>query len=234
MSCSFSNDKQMFSNSNKVIVGVCSDIPPKVFSKNGLIKGYAIDLIDAISDVSHLEFEIRDMSFPAIMTGLANGSIDMTPTLVMTEERKKTIDFSVPYDWDSGYIIVFNNDHFFADLPSLKGRKVAAEVGTAMEKFIDKKNKEMNLNLDINRCSSMNVSIELVKARKVDAMIFPRSSFVGLVDHGLMFSIIEGSIEIAFGFRKNRDDNLSERISLTVQYLKENGELYRIRDRWVD
>ena len=239
MSCSFSNDS-VNNSKQKVIVGISPDLPPKVFMKNGTVKGYVIDLLDALSDVTALEFELREMSFPSLITSVSYGLIDIATCLVVTEERKKNIDFSEVYDWGAGFIIVSHDDHCFKDLESLKGGSASVELGTVTEKFVDDKNLEMSLNLSISRYDSLSLVVESVKSGRVDAAIINYENSLAATNNHLIFSMLGGENKFAFGFRKDRGDDLLEKINTGIRFLKDNSEfpgeechrLYKIRNRW--
>ncbi len=227
-SCNFLNDEK------SIVIGVSSDQPPEVFMENGVMKGYVVDLIEALGDVGGFKFEIRDMNTSSLLNSLSGGMTDIIPCLVITKERKKNIDFSEIYDWDRGFVIVHDKGNVLPDLASLKGKKVAVPLATAMERFIEEKNLEMSLNLNIYRYDSINITLESLKSKKVDAVIIAHANASAAIDNDLSFSEIGGNIEVAFGFKKGRKDGLPEKINSAIKSLKKSGELYKLRSKWYD
>ena len=230
MSCSFSSDS-VNSSKQKVIVAASPSTPPALFTENGVVKGSVIDILHALSEVTGLEFEFRGMSMSSALTSLSHGSIDMVPGLIPTEERKKTIDFSEHYKWGF-FVIVHSRENVFLGLNSLIGRRVATVIGSAEERFIDKKNEEMSLDLDIYRYDNSNIANQSLIAKKVDATIMSYDESIRIKDESLSSSVLDFRFEIAFGFRKNRDDDLIERINKGITTLKDNGKINKIRSKW--
>ena len=230
MSCSFLNDS-VNNSKRKVIVGVSANKPPKIFVENGIIKGHVIDVLDELSKVTGLEFEFKEMSISSSLTALSSGLVDVVPCLIVTEERKKTIDFSYPYD--RGFLVMVHpHDKPVASFDTLKGKKIAVEIGSAMEKWIDEKNKDMLLDLSVHRYDDLRTVIQSLIARKVDCTILPYDFAVGIQDNSLSSSIFGGEIKHAFGFKKDRDDDLIEVINSGIEILDKSARLGKLMCKW--
>ena len=230
MSCSFLNDT-VNNNKQKVIVAVFPSAPPALFMENGVLKGHLTEIFPVLGEVTGLEFEFKEMSRSSALIALSQGLIDMVPCLMPTEERRKTIDFSRYYEW--GFtVIVYRRDDVFQDLNSLKGKRVAVEIGTERERIIDKKNEEMSLGLDIHRYEAGNMCLQSLRSGKVDAILMPYDEFVIINNNDLRSSILGLKFERAFGFRKNRGDDLIERINEGITTLKDNGKIDKMRSKW--
>ena len=75
-----------------------SDGAPFVYHKDGKIVGYDIDLAIHIAAKLDRKLEIVDMDFAAIIPSLIGGKTDMAGACItITEERAKSVLFSVPY-----------------------------------------------------------------------------------------------------------------------------------------
>ena len=230
MSFSFSNDS-VNNSKQKVIVGAFLDNPPALFTENGVTKGHMTEILPALGEIAGLEFELREMSKPSALTALSRGLVDMVPCLIITEERKKIMDFSRHYEW--GFlVIVYRKGNIFPDLNSLVGKRVASVTGSAEERLIDEKNEEMSLDLDIHRYERESIVIQSLRSGKVDAVLMPYDEFVTINDNDLAASVLEFRYEAAFGFGKNRNDDLIERINKGITILKDNGKLDKIRSKW--
>ena len=230
MSCSFLNDT-VNNNKQKVIVAAFPAKHPALFIESGVLKGHLTEILPALGKITGLEFEFKEMNTSSALIALSKGLIDMVPCLMITEERKKNIDFSRYYEWGF-FVIVYRRDDVFQDLNSLKGKRVAVEIGTAREAIIDEKNEEMDLNLDIHRYDSENTAIQSLKSGKVDATIMPYDEFVIVNNNNLASSILGVKFERAFGFRKDRGDDLLERINEGITTLKDSGKLDKMRSKW--
>ena len=86
-------------NNGQLKVGLVSDkgLPFTVIQNNELI-GFDVELSRRFAAYLGKEYVPVDMEFGSLISAVASGKVDMlSSTLVITEERKKQIDFSDPY-----------------------------------------------------------------------------------------------------------------------------------------
>src|SRR5699024_5352786 len=75
---------------------------PFVFKEDGEVVEFDIDFINAIENKIGFEIELETTNFDGIIPGLQTGSLDIALAGIgITEERKKSIDYSDPY-YESG------------------------------------------------------------------------------------------------------------------------------------
>lgn len=86
-------------NNGKLIVGIVSDKgPPYTFVKNNRMIGSDIELVERFGAYLGKEIVYADMEFGNLIAAVSTNKVDMiTSTLMITEERKKQINFSDPY-----------------------------------------------------------------------------------------------------------------------------------------
>ncbi|MEN6327612.1 MAG: ABC transporter permease subunit [Syntrophomonas sp.] len=86
-------------NNGRLVVGVVSDKGlPFAIVKNNRIVGFDIEMAERFAAYQGKELVLQDMEFASLIAAVAGNKIDMVDsTLVITEERKKQIDFSDPY-----------------------------------------------------------------------------------------------------------------------------------------
>jgi polar amino acid transport system substrate-binding protein len=89
-----------FTTVKKGDLTVGSDIPfePFEFEKDGKLTGFDIDLVREMAKRLSLTANFVDTDFATIFTQLAAGRFDMVCSgTTITDERKKQVDFSIPY-----------------------------------------------------------------------------------------------------------------------------------------
>jgi polar amino acid transport system substrate-binding protein len=105
-----------------------------------------VDLITAIAKDQKFDIEIKNTAWDGIFAGLDNGKYDaVMSSVTITDERKKTMDFSMPYI-NAGQILTVRADMSgVATLADLKGKTVGAQIGTTGAFEIDKVKESSNI-----------------------------------------------------------------------------------------
>lgn len=79
---------------------------PFAYMKNNKIVGYDIDVINYICKELGYKLEVIEMSFNGIIPALKSGKVDVSGcSIIVTEERKKSVLFSEP-DYTGGIVVV--------------------------------------------------------------------------------------------------------------------------------
>lgn len=115
---------------------------------NGKYQGIDVDVLAAIAKEEGFKYELKPMDFNGIIPGLVSGQLDgAIAGMSITDERKKTVDFSDPY-FTSGYAIVVNaNNTSITKLEDIQGKTVAVKKGTTGAKFAEDNKDKYNLNI---------------------------------------------------------------------------------------
>ena len=93
--------------SKTVKLGTNAAFPPFEYVEGKDIVGFDITMGGYIAENCKAKLEVVNMEFDALIPALASGSIDFIAAgMSVTEERKKNVDFSVPYYASEQVIIV--------------------------------------------------------------------------------------------------------------------------------
>lgn len=96
----------------------------------GEMVGVDLDILKAISEDQGFQYDLVVAGFSAAVTGLEAGEYDgVIAGMSITDERKAKYDFSEPY-YDSGVGMAVAADSDVASYDDLKGKTVAAKIGT--------------------------------------------------------------------------------------------------------
>lgn len=109
-----------------------SNYPPFAFKDaSGQWKGFEVDLAHAICTHAKLDCEVVGTPWDGIIPALTSKKIDVIlASMSITEERQKTIAFSIPY-YNTPPEFIGNKDDSFDVKPSaLKGKTIGVQVGT--------------------------------------------------------------------------------------------------------
>jgi polar amino acid transport system substrate-binding protein len=123
----------------KITIASDATFPPmEMVDTNKNIVGFDIDLMNAAAKAGGFTVEFKNTAWDGIFAGLDNGKYDaVMSSVTITDERKKTMDFSTPYI-NAGQILTVRADETATTLADLKGKTVGAQIGTTGAFEIDK------------------------------------------------------------------------------------------------
>lgn len=139
---SFAGTLQDVKARGKILAGVKTDFPPFGFvDEKGVNKGFDVDIAKALA--KELFGKDTAVEFVAVTSAnripfLTTGKIDIIlASMTITEERKKVIDYSVPY-FMSGHLILVKKDSPITKYQDLAGRNVSTTQGSTGDIVIGK------------------------------------------------------------------------------------------------
>lgn len=105
--------------------------PFEFMGEDGKLKGFDVDLIDAIEEVAGVEIEIKGMNFDGIVPALETAGIDgAISAMTITEDRKQKVNFSVPYYASGQCVAVRADNETIKGFDDLEGKKIGVRAGT--------------------------------------------------------------------------------------------------------
>ena len=108
----------------------CTWPPMEFLSADKKPIGFSVDLLAELGKVLNVEFDIQNVPWDGIFSGVAAGKYDMvSSSTTITPERQKLYLFSTPY-YDVVQSVVMPADKNIKDLSGLKGLKVGGQIGT--------------------------------------------------------------------------------------------------------
>ncbi len=126
-------------DSNAVIVAISSDYPPfSMLNPNGRPIGYLIDLWKQWSKFAKRPVKFRVTNWPETLYGLKAGYADVHSGLLINDERKTWLNFSIPLiKIDTALYFKANALHI--PLNEMRGREMGTIENSYQESFIKKR-----------------------------------------------------------------------------------------------
>jgi polar amino acid transport system substrate-binding protein len=123
-----------------IVVATDATWPPMEFiNEDKEIVGFDIDLLNMVAKEAGFEVEYQNTAWDGIFAGLGNEEYDaVISSVTITEERQKTMDFSIPYINAGQVLIVQQATGNVTTLADLKGKSVGAQIGTTGAFEVDK------------------------------------------------------------------------------------------------
>jgi polar amino acid transport system substrate-binding protein len=104
--------------------------PMEMVDKDKNIVGFDIDFFTAVAKEADLKVKFQNTAWDGIFAGIAVGKYDaIISSVTITDERKKKMDFSIPYI-NAGQVLIVSKASDAVVLADLKGESVGAQIGT--------------------------------------------------------------------------------------------------------
>jgi polar amino acid transport system substrate-binding protein len=183
-----------------------------------------------------------DMKFNGLITALQAGKIDMIITgMSATEERKKSVDFSIPYFLNSMVMLVKKPDgneaanpgqnKKFRTVDDIKNKKIGVLLGSVQDSYSMKNFP----NAEILQYKSPSELILALKTGKIDAVFYSAQTLTEVLKSDKDLKLLGDTIftvPIGMGFNKQYGE-LREKFNLFLDKIKEEGIYKDMVDRWM-
>jgi len=218
-------------NPNELTVVALSDQPGTSFvDAKGENQGMAIDLMNAIAAKLAVKPVYRTAAIAGVIAAVAANQYDTAAAgLAVTEERKKSVDFSIA--WNYGQLTVLVRNKLPGNDPSaLKGKTLGLLTGSVQEVYARANFKET----DIKAFQQQPAMINALLANQVDAVFlgsYDGSTYLARYPE-LSVGLIAGSdVYNAFPVAKTRPDFLVA-MNKAMNELFDDGTWLKIYKKW--
>ncbi|MGI6784166.1 MAG: transporter substrate-binding domain-containing protein [Aminivibrio sp.] len=220
-----------------LLVGTESTYPPYEFrdDKNEL-KGFDIDMMEAIAEKIGKKIEWVDMDFDNLIPALTEKKIDLVAAgMSWTPERAKVVAFTENYEVSISAFVTAEGNSSLGGMGDVKGKTIAAQAGTTQETYLNSLDGVTVKPFQKNDDCLKEVISGRADAAFMDAPV--AKSFLGQED-------FSGKIKIAFeeeikgegkAIAMNLgEDDLLEAVNDALQELSDSGELFMMMTKWFD
>lgn len=114
-----------------IVIAQDATWPPMEFvDQNKQIVGYDTDYMKAVAKEAGFNVEFKNVAWDGIFSGLAAGKYDaICSSVTITDERKKAMDFSIPY-YKVRQALVVPKSSTAKTLEDMKGKTLGGQIGT--------------------------------------------------------------------------------------------------------
>lgn len=216
-----------------LVIGTDATYPPfEYVDEQGRIRGVSVALGEAIAQRLGKPVEFQNINFDGLIPALQTGRIDLIiSSLTANEQRRKSIDFSVPYV-KTGLAVLVAKDSSVRTAEDLKspGRKLAVRIATTGEQWCRE-------HLPVAKLVALDTDaacvLEVVNG-KVDAWVYDQVSVMNYhAKHAGRTRALLAPLreEVwAVGLRKGRDD-LKTLVDEVIGRMKADGSFAKLADQ---
>ncbi len=217
----------------------CTYFPFNYRTNDGVLTGYDIDVARGVMEIIGYDVKFVCQKWDGMIPALLANKFDLIiASMSITDQRKKKIDFSIPYRVSVGQFVgrkaanlnLFNSDGS-PNPANFKGIKVGIERASTYENWINAKVPNARVLLyDSNEA----LYLDLQNGRTDVIMTNPMKAYLKFLskDKGKKFGFIGPplndpkifGIGVGVGIAKGRDD-LLKRINSALEILIKNGSL---------
>lgn len=128
VSCNKNSQEEM------LVMGTNAAFPPFEFiggSTGDDVIGFDVEIAKAVAKRLGKDLKIADMEFDTLLTALNAEKVDFVIAgMTITDKRKESIDFSVPYYEATQAVIVQTSNNSISSKEDIKDSKIAVQLGT--------------------------------------------------------------------------------------------------------
>lgn len=203
-------------------------------NKDGKREGIDLELLEAIAKEEGFKYEVSALGFDAAMASVESGESDgMIAGMSINKERQEKYDFSKSY-YKSQVCFAVAKDAKITSLKDLKGKTVAAKVGTVGSKYSKKMAKKYNF--EVKEFDSSPTMYQEVTSGNAAACFedFPVMSYE-INKKGQKLKVAytsnEGS-EYGFAVKKGDNAELIKKFNSGLEKIKKSGKYQEIIDKY--
>ncbi|MFG3308150.1 ABC transporter substrate-binding protein [Streptomyces wuyuanensis] len=210
--------------------------PPFQFEQGGKVVGFDVALVDLVAKNLKVEQKILDTPFENFKTGafLNSGECDLAAAgMTITDERKKNVDFSVPY-FDATQALLATKKSGVTSLADVKakGAKLGAQAETTGESYATSQG------FDPVAFESSDAVLNGLRTGQVDAVVIDYPVVQGWLkdkadaDAFALGQNIETGEQYGFSVKKG-NDKLRAAIDKAITDAKADGTYDKLYRQWI-
>ena len=204
----------------------------------GKWEGFEIELGEALCKAMNEECTWVPVAWDGIIPALTSGQIDaIVGSMSITDERKKTIDFSDKY-YNTPAALVAAKGGDIKSVEDLKGKRVAVQVSTTHANYADKAAKPAGAEVKVY--DDFNAHNQDLFAGRVDAVIADSLAMEPFLKsaEGAGFEVVATlkdeatfGVGVGAGVRKE-DQELKEKFNAAIKQIREDGTYDEIAKKY--
>ena len=200
--------------------------PPYEFLRGREVVGVDVEVCRAIAERLGRPLKVVNVDFDAVIASVVSGKADLAAAgITVTEDRKKNVDFSIPYV-KTGLVVIYRKSDPVLTDAACKGRRIGVQGGTTSDEYVVQK-----LGQEPERYHSDAEAVVALRSGRCDAvlcdLILAQRCIRGISDLALSEPVT--AEEYAIAVRKGRPEILRA-VNEALAEIKADGRL----DRWMD
>ena len=206
---------------------------PYEYQEGGKVVGIDAELAQALCDKLGYTLVIDDMEFDAIITAVSTGKADFGMAgMTVTDERKKSVDFTDPYTNAIQAIIVNDGEDTVKTKADLDGKTIGVQLGTTGDIYVS--DPENVKDTKVERFSKGADAVLALTQKKVDAVVIDNEPAKKFVEQNPGTKILDEPFENEeYAICLKQGSDLTEEFNKALKELKDDGTVQKIIDKYI-
>ncbi|GFH43053.1 glutamine ABC transporter substrate-binding protein [Lactococcus hodotermopsidis] len=218
----------------KIVFGVKQDVPNFGYKdpKTNEFTGVEIDIANEIAKDLGVKAEFVPVTAQTRGPLLDNGQVDaVLATFTITDERKKSYNFTTPYFTDEAGFLV-NKASGFTDVKDLDGKTIGVAQSSSTKDGLEALAKQEGISFKYSELADYPTLKTALTSGRIDAFAVDKSILSGYVDDKTEI-LGEGFAPQEYGIAtKKSNTELADYLDKTVNNLKDDGGLKKLTDKY--
>jgi len=224
-------------------VGIDPTFPPfEYMDDSGHLTGFDVQLGEEICERIHRHCTFVSLPFDSLIPALQARKFDIIlSSLSINNERKKSVDFSLPLFSTPVYLIAAKSSPLVANAASLKGHRVGVQQGSVFETYADKYWRPQGVEV-VSYQSPDQIYTDLIAGRldaSLDDAVSATFSFLkkpqgagyALKGREVTDTALFGQ-GTGIGFRKGEDLQLQQQVNQAIAGIYSDGSFAKLSHQW--
>lgn len=208
---------------DKLIMVTEAGFAPYEYYSDGKIVGVDVDIAREIAREMGKRLVVKDVSFDSIITEVKSGKSDIGAAgISYTEERAKSVDFSINYT-DSKQVVVVRKNSSIQTIDNIRGKKIAVQLGSIADMFVT----DEYSGSVIVRQKKYLAAIQDLKDSKVDCVVMDELPAKSILLENSDLKILDDAVsEDAYGIIVDKGNKeLLDIINRVIKRLSDEGKI---------
>ncbi|GFH40896.1 transporter substrate-binding domain-containing protein [Lactococcus insecticola] len=218
----------------KIVFGVKQDVPNFGYKdpKTNKFTGVEIDIANQIAKSLGVKAEFVPVTAQTRGPLLDNKQVDaVIATFTITDERKKTYNFTTPYFTDEAGFLV-NKSSNFTDVEDLNGKTIGVAQSSSTKEGLEALAKEKGISFKYAELADYPTLKTALTSGRIAAFAVDKSILSGYVDSKTEI-LGEGFAPQEYGIAtKKSNTELASYLNKEVKTLKDDGELKKLTAKY--
>jgi len=218
-------------------VGVKVDVPHFGYRdpKTNIIDGFEIDIARELAKAifnDPTKIDLQGVTAKTRGPLLDNGEIDLViATFTITDERKKSYNFSDPYFID-GVALMVKKDSGYKSLKDLNGKTIGVAQSSTSRKAVEDEAAKIGVKVNFLEFNTYPEIKAALDSGRVDCFSVDSSILMGYLDKTTILLPDRFSPQ-SYGIASKKDNvGLATLVNDTINKMKKNGRIDRLLKKW--